>query len=300
MSQTDARNAFYLLMPPYDALIHSTGRLLPTAEPNPPRGVALVWDLSVRAPRTAAQSVAERPGGIALIVVLPPANELGPDSGLLEIVERCRPQSILPFHPTLDAHDLALVLRRQPVDLPVEFTDYLAWRGIRLDGDTRHIIRRTVDLSDHVRTVTGLARAVYLSRRALGRRFLSRGLPVPSHWLHFARVLRAAIRLQNGSDSLFTVACDLGYPDGFALSNQMMRLVGIRPSTARSCLGWEWILESWLQREVAEGSLKVPLRNTDATNDTRATAPIAESGASPGQQWNVPARRRSDVRLPTA
>jgi AraC-like DNA-binding protein len=131
--------------------------------------------------------------------------------------------------------------------------DYLAWRGIVLDQETRHIVRKTLELSEDVRTVSALSRSLYLSRRALGRRFLERGIPVPSHWLHFGRVLRACVQLQNMKSSLFDVASDLSYPDGFALSNQMSRLVGVRPSVAREYLGWEWILESWLRREAVTG-----------------------------------------------
>jgi AraC-like DNA-binding protein len=129
----------------------------------------------------------------------------------------------------------------------------MAWRGVSLDPDTRHIVRRTLELSCELRTVSALSRSLYLSRRALGRRFLDRGIPVPSHWLHFGRVLRACLKLQAATSNLFDVACDLGYPDGFALSNQMHRLLGIRPSVARDHLGWEWVLEAWLRREAETG-----------------------------------------------
>jgi AraC-like DNA-binding protein len=149
--------------------------------------------------------------------------------------------------------DLEALLRRQPDDLAAEVMEYLVWRGIILDHETRHIVRRTVELSDDLRTVSALSRSLYLSRRALGRRFLDRGIPVPSHWLHFGRILRACVLLQSQKSSLFDVACDLGYPDGFALSNQMSRLMGVRPSVAKEYLGWEWLVESWLRREASTG-----------------------------------------------
>jgi len=143
---------------------------------------------------------------------------------------------------------------RVPDDLAGEVWDYLSWRGLSLDSDTRHLVRRTLDLAGEIRTVTALARSLYLSRRALGRRFMERGIPVPSHWLHFGRILRAALHLQGVRSTLFDVACALGYPDGFALSNQMHRLAGIRPSMARDHLGWEWVVESWVRKETATGS----------------------------------------------
>ena len=87
------------------------------------------------------------------------------------------------------------------------------------------------------------------TRRALGRRFLSRGLPVPSHWLQLGRLLRVAVKLQNSRDSIFSVAYEFGYPDGFAVSNQMERIIGVRPHEVREQLGWEWIMECWLRSE---------------------------------------------------
>lgn len=137
--------------------------------------------------------------------------------------------------------------------------DYITWRGVDVDQETRRLIRKTVELSSELKTVSALARSLYMSRRALGRRFLKRGLPVPSHWLHFSRILRASLELQNTDRNLFQVACSFGYPDGFSLSNQMKRLADIRPSETRKCLGWEWIVEAWLRREAATEGLRIPL-----------------------------------------
>jgi hypothetical protein len=64
-----------------------------------------------------------------------------------------------------------------------------------------------------------------------------------------------AIRLQNSGESIVSVGFELGYSDGFSLSNQMMRLIGFRPSDVRAYLGWEWILEAWLRREAETGGL---------------------------------------------
>jgi AraC-like DNA-binding protein len=162
---------------------------------------------------------------------------------------------VLPHVEELDPDDLISILRRSPSQLGVEVTEYLLWRGVEVDIDTRRLLRKTLELSGELRTVSGLARALYMSRRALGRRFMSRQLPVPSHWLHFGRVLRGSLRLQHPNANLFSIGCELGYPDGFAFSNQMKRLTGLRPSLMRECFGWEWIVESWLFQEAKSGGL---------------------------------------------
>ena len=230
------------------------------------KGSALVWFLEEEEPGTTLEIASRRPAGVVLILILPPASSLTRGMDLMGIISQSKPSAIVPYHEDVEPEDIAALVRRPPPHLAVELTDYLAWRGIRVDRETRRVIRRTVTLSEQVSTVASLSRATYLSRRALGRRFVSRGLPVPSHWLQFSRILRAVVRLQNCSDSLHTVACGLGYPDGFALSNQMKRLTGIRPSIARACLGWEWLVECWLQMERSKGALKCALPEVDLEN----------------------------------
>ena len=176
-----------------------------------------------------------------------------PSSGSFAPSSSRDPQAVLPYHETPSPGEIASVIRRPPTSLSASVSEYLEWRGVSLDPVTRSVVRRIVELSARVQTITLLAKNLYMSRRALGRRLLNSGLPVPSHWLHIARVLRATIRLQNSDASLFNVACSLGYPDGFSLSNQMNRLCGIRPLEARKRLGWEWVFETWLAHEAARG-----------------------------------------------
>lgn len=218
-------------------------------------GSALVWQLRGQDDARVLPLARGRPGGLALLMVLPPPERLGDPAHVLRLVEETRPAGILPHHESTRSADLAQILRRPPDDLAVEVTDYLRWRGLVVDRDTVQLLRRTVELSTELRSVAGLSRALYLSRRALGRRFMSRGLPVPSHWLHFARLLRVVLRLQNTDESVLGVGYRFGYPDGFSLSNQMLRLTGFRPSEAREYLGWEWFMEAWLRTEADEGGL---------------------------------------------
>lgn len=283
---------FLLFTPPYRELVpvdlsrrvappHETGREVP-------QGVAIVWSMAAGDPNADWVLARHRPPGTSLLVMLPPAEHLGQAPHLVDRVELCNPHSVLPYDPEPDIALVAATLRRPPSRLSTAFTDYLAWRGIRLDSDTRHLVQRTVDLSTELRSISGLSRALHVSRRALGRRFLARGLPVPSHWLHLGRLLHAVIRLQNTADSLFTIAIDLGYPDGFALSNQMKRMVDVRPGTVRDCLGWEWVVECWLQQERTAGGLRVPLRPattldldpTSAAGEFAQTLTIWQSSSS--------------------
>ena len=288
----DTPTPFLLFTPPYRNLVPLKAPLQFLQDGRGLKGSALIWLLAEGSPPADVKIASRRPAGVVLIVILPPASSLSMEMDLLGIIGRCRPSAIVPHHEDIDPEDIVALIRRPPSDLSVEFTEYLAWRGIRIDRETRRIVRRTIALSRHVTTIAGLSRAVYLSRRALGRRFVSRGLPVPSHWLQFSRILRAVLRLQNSSDSLHTAAYGLGYPDGFALSNQMNRLTGVRPSIARECLGWEWLVECWLQKERRDGALTGALRETELSNEPRHPA-----GAGSKPFWKN--RRATILRPPS-
>ena len=253
---------FWGFFPPYRRLEVLDHPYQIPRSPLPNRGSALLWNLKLGEISSGSRSVRARPPGVALFILLPPTSELGSREALLRLMALCRPHSVLPHVNEIDPDELVPVLRRFPSHFDVEVTEYLIWRGIEVDLDTRRLLRKTLELSGELRTVGGLARALYMSRRALGRRFMTRGLPVPSHWLHFGRVLRGSIRLQDPHANLFTIGCDLGYPDGFAFSNQMKRLTGLRPSMMRECFGWEWIVESWLFREAESGNLSPGLKKS--------------------------------------
>ena len=255
-------NRFLGFFPPYRTLeVLPDPSAIPRG-PLPTRGVAMVWNLRTGDWGTGFRQVRDRHPGVALFLLLPPASEMKGVESLLDLMEHCRPHTVLPWMRTLDPEEMVSLLKRPPSDLPVEVVDYLTWRGLEVDLDTRRILRKIFAMSLDLRTVSGLARGLYMSRRALGRRLMSRGLPAPSRWLHFGRVLRASLRLQSTNETLFAVGCHLGYPDGFALSNQMKRLTGLRPSIMKDCFGWEWIVESWLRQEARDGNLSPLLKRS--------------------------------------
>lgn len=243
---------FYLFTPPYrlPQPVHDLAAFRWTRSP---RGAALIWCLGMRFDDATFDAVRHRAPGVQLLAVLPRTDEISDPGELLRMVEHCRPHAVLPFHREPDPIDVRTLLREPPHDLAQAVLEYLAWRGLVIDPEMRQLIVRTVELSVDITSVSSLSRGVYMSRRALGRAFLRDGLPVPSHWLHIARVLRAALDIQWNGETLMRAASRHGYPDGFALSNQMKRLTGMRPSDVKAHIGWEWLFEAWIQKEIAGG-----------------------------------------------
>jgi AraC-like DNA-binding protein len=264
---------YFLLAYPYTRLQPITPSPGTLRERGRAPGSARIWSMGERRREPGQLAVLrQRPGGLPLIVVLPPHEDLASRPELGIELQHLRPQGLLPFHSDLEPADLAQVLRRPPIDLSADVTDYLRWRGLGIDRDTARLIRRILDLSGELRSISSVSRSMYLSRRALGRRLLLQGLPVPSHWLQVGRLLRVAVRLQNSDATVSSVAFEHGYPDGFSLSNQMERLIGHRPSEVRRRLGWEWLVEAWLRREAGAGRLGIAaFRSTDGPPDPGST-----------------------------
>lgn len=249
---------FRLFRPPYRDLepLHLLRDLPPSLGV---AGASVIWSMPPQRDDAQLTAVRTRPGGMSLIAVLPPAETVGATGEVYRLIELCRPIAVLPHHEEPHPEDLRALITDCPDDLPSAVVDFMRWRGIPLETDLRRLVRRTLELSAELRSVNALARGIYLSRRALGRRFTTNGLPVPSHWLHMGRVLRAVLRMQKNDVPLVRIAYDLGYPDAFALSNQMKRLTGVRPSEARSRLGWEWLLEAWIRKEAEDGGFSAEL-----------------------------------------
>ena len=275
--------AVSLLGPPYSHL-----EQVSLADYVQPRegGWIMAWNLEADDWSDATDLVANRLAGVALVIILPRDDDRAGLVRILRAIQKTRPQAVMPHHQAPQPKEIAQVIRRPPVALASSVSEYMRWRGFSLEPATMNTIRRTIQLSARLSTITELARNLYMSRRALGRKFLKSKLPVPSHWLHIARLIRATLKLQNSTESLFQVATSLGYPDGFSMSNQMYRLCRIRPQQARARYGWEWIFECWLARELAIGGV---------TSDVVQARPSVADGAD-----DAPTSDGKQGRRPTA
>lgn len=236
-----------LLAPPYEHLAPWD----PDLTLDRTRGRALVWYLhDAETQRDEYECMLARSPRTPLFVVLPPANAIAPILPIIPMLNRLHARGVLPNGPLDSVDPVRMLLRSAPRDLPAVIVNYLGRRGVLRDAKSRSLISKIFELAPSVPSISALSRRLYTSRRSLGRYFESEGLPVPSHWLQFARLLYVATSLQaNHEVPVFRIAVQLGYPDGFTMSNQMRRLVGCRPTDVRENLGYEWFIEDWLDLE---------------------------------------------------
>jgi len=243
-----------LFGPPYERFepIDTTWR--PTNLP--PRGLALVWWLADgKGQADEFKWLSNRPWGLPLFIVLPAPTEIPKTLPLLPHLNGLTPRAILPGGPLATPLHLRRLLAMAPRQFGSAITSYLTRRQLLVRDDIRRNARKIFDAIPETWSVSQLSKRLYISRRTMGRHFAAAGLPVPSHWLQFGRLLHAAFHLQGNTHSVARVANQVGYPDGFTLSNQMKRLIDCRPSDVRQHLGWEWIIEMWIKTEANAGGI---------------------------------------------
>lgn len=217
-------------------------------EPDP--GGAVVWFMSpTPGIYPEMEWVHDRPSWLPLFVVLPRPDEIVAIAPILRSLADCRPRAVIPSAGRGLAPALRTLLAAPPRSLPSAVADLLEDAAMIHDQRTREVIEAVFAAAPQVSSIQRLAAGMYQSRRTLGRFFQDRGLPVPSHWLQFARILHVAIQIQNTRLNINRISARFGYSDGFTMSNSMKRLTGYRPSFVREHLGWEWIVRAWINGE---------------------------------------------------
>lgn len=143
-------------------------------------------------------------------------------------------------------------LMTSPSDLAADVVEWLALRQIGLTPAVAHLVSSVFTLVPHHDHVSDLLAATGQSQTGTRGRLRRRGLPAPGRWFHVAWALNVALRLQaEPGTPLFRLALDLGYADHSAICQLLRRVFDLRPGEVRGTVGWEWMLERWLQREQA-------------------------------------------------
>jgi AraC-like DNA-binding protein len=241
------RAGLYLFRPPYE----TCDPIDPSWQPDSILpGAAIAWFLAPTGEAWAELDwLRERPASLPFFVVLPEPEDIAPLAPILRAIPDLHPRGVLPAAGPGTESALRMLLAAAPPSLPEAATGQLDRLGVVRDPETRDRVNTVFATAPHVSSIEALASALCQSRRTLGRFFRERGLPVPSHWLQFARLLHVAIHLQNTSTTINRVSTRFGYPDGFTMSNSMKRLLGYRPSFVREHLGWEWLIQAWVEGE---------------------------------------------------
>jgi AraC-like DNA-binding protein len=190
-----------LARPPYRSL---EPILVGWTPAEPTRGFSVVWRLSQEAViRGELQWVIERPRGLGLVIVLHPAEEIASVAKWIPQLSKASPRAVLPAGPLAGFPALERALALMPRNIPIAVTEYLARYSVVTDKNILSEIRRVFELAPRTPTIALLCRQLYTSRRTLGRHFEAFHLPVPSHWLQFARLLYVILKAQSEPTAIF-------------------------------------------------------------------------------------------------
>ncbi len=174
-------------------------------------------------------------------------------------------------------------LRRQitrPPNLAEDVVEWMGLRGVRLTPVTAHLIRQIFARASDYQEIVPLLREMGNPESSARFRCRKKRLPSPGRWLHAARALNAAFRIQSDQGrSLLRIAQELGYADHSALSNQMLRVFRLRPGAVRKILGWEALLDRWIAAEA--GKRRSPKR-WESEDRHRRISPSPETGPLSG------------------
>jgi len=240
----------YLGAPPYDALnrVRELERL--AANPLPPG--AVLGFCSPGGSRGEIELESEIPElrrsfpAASLVLVLHPGEEIAS----LPLARRAGALHVRAV--LIEGAPIAPALRRQltePFELADEVIDWLRIRGLAGEAACFATIRAIFERAGEQRELGPLL-AGYGERESTVRyRFRHDGLPSPGHWLAVARAVRAALVIQRDTRLPLTrLALECGYSDYSSLSHQTHRLFGVAPVHMREAIGWEWLLDRWLER----------------------------------------------------
>ena len=136
-----------------------------------------------------------------------------------------------------------------PVCLARDVVDWLRLRALPLNPELEFIVHGIFEHARHSREVSAACQRFGEPGSSARARFRKKGLPPPSAWHQAARALYASLRIQGEPDtSLTLIAWEHGYGSHASLSRQFVRVFGLRPSSLRETLGWEWLLARWHAR----------------------------------------------------
>src|SRR5687767_10458178 len=210
-----AAGALCIFEPPYEQLVPCAPSIVTELRDVAQwRGRALVWQLADGArQRDEYEQLRFKVPGLPLIVLLPPPADLHRVLAILPLVRRLAPRMILPYGVIDTPYRMRHILAAPPRNVAAALTDYLVRRGLLRDRKPIREFKRIVELAPETKNINAIARRMYTSRRTLDRHFTASRFPVPSHCLHFARLLHVTLHLQSDDGAVFRIAARFGYPD---------------------------------------------------------------------------------------
>jgi AraC-like DNA-binding protein len=128
--------------------------------------------------------------------------------------------------------------------------------GARLPAPLRSVARRVMEFPVYYADLHGLAEVSRMSRGALKARFRRRGLPSPSVYVRWFRVMAASQLLADREVTTIEAAHRLGFTTGGNLCRTITSVTGVTSSELRSVQGWNRLLVTFAWRYLGKDALE--------------------------------------------
>ncbi|MFQ5537525.1 MAG: helix-turn-helix domain-containing protein [Gemmatimonadota bacterium] len=128
--------------------------------------------------------------------------------------------------------------------------------GAPLPPAFRGFARRVLEFPSHYTDLFPVAEACGISRGALKARFRRRGLPSPSTYLRWFRMMASAYALADRRLTVAQVASRMGFTSDGNFCRAMVHLTRLTPSEVRTVRGWNRLLISFAWTHLGVASLE--------------------------------------------
>ena len=128
--------------------------------------------------------------------------------------------------------------------------------GKRLPLPARAFARRVLEFPVHYTSLHAVADGCGLSRGALKAKFRRRGLPSPSTYLRWFRLMAVSQLLSDRSITVSHAARRIGFTSNGNLCRMMDTVCGMTPTDARTKQGWNRLLIAFARAHLAPDVLE--------------------------------------------
>jgi len=136
------------------------------------------------------------------------------------------------------------------------FADLIQRLGHGLPGELRGFCRRVLEFPARYYSLSQLSEVVGLSSGALKARFRRRGLPSPSRYLRWFRLLAAARILSDPDETILRASFRLGFNSDGNFCRWVQATSGLPPSALRGRSGRMLLLLGLVEECFPEGALR--------------------------------------------
>lgn len=261
---SEAPDTFLMLLRPprYEPdpiRVHDLGAILTVRGAR--EGLVVVWEIRSTnggpvLPHATRSVLRRRPATLDLLVTHPrpsTSRDRAFREAVEEITRPLRPTAVLTG--CLNGHTAGVrqLLGKPTRGLAGEIVELLLYRGLVMHSVLQQVAEEILREALPFGECDGARHEHDFDERRVRRMFDQAGLPGPERWMQLGKVIAFVMAYRGGDSTLASAAHQVGEPDPDVVLRQLRTLTGVEADELVLRLGWRWVLEAWIQKEMSEG-----------------------------------------------